>query len=403
MNIKQSFGVSLQALKKHKLRTFLIILAIVIGIATLTVVVSMTEGANKQVKQRMEKFGPDVIMLMSGGGRQRGDSTAVEANLSQKDIEDIANIEGVKLAAPFQMEREIPTKYGNKFTDSWLFGVEPNWKNAWRRDVSRGDFITDADNQFLSKVCVIGHTVAEDLFGDADPVGEDILIKNVSFKVVGILEEMGQAPMGSDFDNVILIPFNTFSRRLMNQRLYARTMRIIIDNPSRAGDIAGQIKKILRENHRLAAAEEDDFRIMTAEGIAKRVKSTSKTLGVFLWLIAVISPLVGGIVLMNIMLIAVSERKMEIGLRRAVGAKKKHIVYQFLSESLVLTFAGGIIGVGMGIIISVIISLSGKPISIAWQPFAIAFFFSALIGIFFGIYPAQKAAGLDPVKALSQK
>src|SRR4030042_135484 len=156
----------------------------------------------------------------------------------------------------------------------------------------------------------------------------------------------------------------------MNQPLYTSMLRVIVYNPSHAKDIAGQIREILRENHRLAKTVEDDFKIRTAEGITKMVKATSKTLDIFLLLIAVISPFVGGIVLMNIMLIAVSERKSEIGLRRAVGAKKKHIIFQFLSESLVLTFAGGILGIGMGIIIAVVISLSGKPISINWQPFA---------------------------------
>jgi len=403
MKVKQIFGVSLQALMKHKSRTFLIILAIVVGIATLTVVVSLTQGANKLTMQRINNFGPDAIMVHSGAGSMRGPSTVDEANLSQKDISDIANIEDVKLVSPFQVELDAPIKYGNKFTTSWIFGVEHNWKDAWRRGASRGDFITDSDNELLSKVCVIGNTVAEDLFEDADPIGENILIKNVSFNVVGILEKRGQSPVGTDFDNLILIPFTTASRRLMNQPLYTSMMRVIVYNPSHAKGVAGQIREILRENHRLAETVEDDFKITTAEGMAKMVKATSKTLGIFLLLIAVISPLVGGIILMNIMLIAVSERKSEIGLRRAVGAKKKHIVFQFLSESLVLTFAGGILGVGMGVIVSLVISLSGKPISINWQPFVIAFSFSTIIGILFGIYPAKEAANLDPAKALGQK
>ena len=403
MKVKQIFGVSLQALMRHKLRTFLIILAIVVGIATLTVVVSLTEGANKLTMQRIQNFGPDAIMVHSGAGRMQGPSTADQANLSQKDIADITNIEGVKLVSPFQAELDVPIKYGNKFTASWIFGVEPNWKDAWRRGASRGEFITDPDNEQLSKVCVIGATVAKDLFQDADPIGESILIKNISFNVVGILEKRGQSPVGTDFDNLILIPFTTASRRLMNQPLYTSMLRVIVYNPSHAKGTAGQIREILRENHRLASTEEDDFKITTAEGITKMIKGTSKTLGIFLWLIAFISPLVGGIILMNIMLIAVSERKREIGLRRAVGAKKKHIVLQFLSESLVLTFAGGILGVGMGIIIGIVLSLLGKPISINWQPFVIAFLFSAVIGVLFGIYPARKAANLDPAKALSQK
>jgi putative ABC transport system permease protein len=297
----------------------------------------------------------------------------------------------------------MPVKYGNKFTTSWIWGVESSWKDAWRRGASKGEFITDSDNEQLSKVCVIGQTVAKELFGDFDSMGENILIENVSFQVVGILEKRGASPVGSDFDNIILIPFTTASRRLMNQPLYISNARAIVYNPSQVEVVAKRIKEVLRENHRLAVTEEDDFRLRTPGEISEMVKSTAKTLKLFLWLVALISPLVGGIVLMNIMLMAVSERKKEIGLRRATGAKKKHIIVQFLAESIMLTFSGGVIGVGTGIVIAFLIKLSGKPISVTWQSFAIAFIFSTLIGLFFGIYPAKKAAALDPATALSQK
>jgi putative ABC transport system permease protein len=403
MKVMKIASVSMKAISKHKLRAFLIVLAIVVGVATLTVIVSLTQGANKLIMKRIQNFGPDAIMVHSGGGKMRGPSVAEQANLTKKDISDIENIEGIKFVSPFQVELDMPIKYGNKFTTSWVFGVEPDWKDAWRRGASRGEFISDADNAQLSRVCVIGETAAEDLFGDVNPIGEDIFINKVLFKVVGILEKRGQSPVGTDFDNLILIPFTTASRRLMNQPLYTSMIRVIIYDPQKAEHIAGEIKKILRENHRLALTEEDDFKITTARQVAKMVKSTSKTLGIFLWLIAVISPVVGGIVLMNIMLMAVSERKREIGLRRAMGAKKKHIIFQFLAESVVLTFSGGIFGIGAGVIIAIVIGFLGKPISISWQPFGIAFLFSTFIGVVFGIYPAQKAANLDPAKALSQK
>ena len=402
MKVIKIAHVSTKAILKHKLRTFLIVLAIVVGIATLTVIVSLTQGANKLIMKRIQNFGPDAIMVKSGGGKMRGPSTVDSANLTKKDISDIENIEGVKFVSPFQIELDMPVKYGNKFTASWVMGVEPDWKDAWRRGASRGEFIAYSDNEQLSKVCVIGQTVVKELFGEIDSIGENILIENVSFKVIGILEKRGQAPAGSDFDNLILIPFTTASRRLMNQSLYTSMLRVVIYNPTEAKHIASEIREILRRNHHLVPTVEDDFNIRTAEQVTKMVKSTSKTLGIFLWLIAVISPIVGGIVLMNIMLMAVSERKREIGLRRAMGAKKKHIIFQFLTESVILTFSGGIFGVGAGVIIAILISLLGKPISISWQPFAIAFLFSTFIGLFFGVYPARKAANLDPAKALSQ-
>ena len=403
MNIMRMARASSVALSKHKARTFLIVLAIMIGITTLTVIVALTQGANKKILQRINNFGPDAIMIHSGGGPERGPSTVSEANLTKKDIADIQDINGVKLVSPFQVSLDMPVKYGNKFTTSWVFGVEPSWQEAWKRGASKGNFISDSDNDQLSKVCVIGQTAAKDLFGDANPVGEDIMIENVSFKVVGILEKRGQSPVGTDFDNLILIPFTTASRRLMNQPLYISMARTIVSNPSQIKTVTGKIRDVLRTNHHLADTEENDFKMTSPEEITRMIKSTSQTLNIFLWLVGVISPLVGGIVLMNIMLMAVSERKREIGLRRAVGAKKKHIIFQFLAESLMLTFAGGVFGVAGGVIVAFLFHLSGKPITITWQPFVVAFLFASLIGLFFGIYPARKAASLDPANALSQK
>jgi putative ABC transport system permease protein len=403
MKLFRVVGVSMGAIAKHKVRTFLIVLAIMVGVATLTVIVAMTQGANKKIMQRINNFGPDAIMIHSGGGKLEGPATASEANLTKKDIADIQNIEGVKLVSPFQVSLDMPVKYGNKFTTSWVWGVQQDWKDAWKRGASKGEFISDSDNEQLLKVCVIGQTAVKDLFGDANPIGENIMLENISFKVIGILEKRGQSPVGSDFDNLIIIPFTTASRRLMNQPLYIAMARAIVTNPSRVKTIEEQVREVLRANHRLAATEEDDFRLSSPVEIAKMIKSMSGTLNTFLWLVGFISPLVGGIVLMNIMLMAVSERKNEIGLRRAVGAKKKHIVFQFLAESIMLTFTGGIFGVAVGILVTIALAHSGKPVVINWQPFAAAFIFSVFIGLFFGIYPARKAASLDPASALAQK
>lgn len=394
--------VAAGAIGRQKMRTFLVELAIMAGIATLTVIVALTQGADKQITKRIRNFGPDAIMVHSGGGKVRGPSTAAEANLSKKDISDIRNIPGVLLATPIQTELDMPLKHGSKFSTAWVMGVEPAWQRAWHRGARKGTFISAADNEQLSKVCLIGTTTAADLFGGDDPVGSSILINNVSFKVIGILEKRGQSPVGTDFDNLVVIPYTTASRRLMNQPRYAAMVRVIVSDPARAHHIAAEIKGVLRENHHLAATEEDDFRISTAAHVARMVRMSAKTMGTFLWLVAVIAPLVGGIVLMNIMLMAVAARKREIGLRRALGARKGDIVMQFLSESIMLTVIGGFLGIGAGVGIAFYIHHLGKPISLGWQPFAAAFVFCILIGLLFGVYPARKAANLDPVQALNQ-
>ena len=403
MKISKVAGISFGALKKHKVRAFLIVLAVSVGIAVITVIVAMTQGANIKIMERINNFGPDVIMVHSGGGKMSGPSTASEANLTKKDIADIRGLNGIKLVSPFQVALDMPIKYGNKFTTSWVWGVESNWKEAWRRGASKGEFISDSDNEQLSKVCVIGQSAAKELFGTADPIDENIMIQNISFKVIGILEKRGQAPAGFDFDNLIVIPFTTASRRLMNQSLYIAMARTIVNNPDQIKTSLVSIREALRANHKLADTEEDDFKMTSPVDIIKMVKGTMKTLNIFLWMVGIISPLVGGIVLMNIMLIAVSERKQEISLRRAVGAKKKHIVFQFLAEALALTFTGGVFGVAFGIGVATLLGHFGKPIVIAWQPFVAALIISVVIGLFFGIYPARKAASLDPAAGLTKK
>ncbi len=403
MKMSMIIAAAGQSIRRQLIRTLMIELAILMGIATLTVIVALTQGANKQIMKRINNFGADAIMVHSGGGRERGPSTAAEANLTRRDMRDIENIAGVKFVTPIQVALDVPMKYGNKFTTAWVMGVEPDWQEAWRRGAARGDFISEPDEEQLARAAVIGATTAQDLFGGQDPIGKSIMVKNVSFKIIGILEKRGQSPAGTDFDNIILIPFSTASRRLMNQPRYIAMLRVIVDKPSQAAAAAAEIKRIIRANHHLAATEEDDVRISTAAHVARMIKSTSKTLGLFLWLIAVISPIVGGIVLMNIMLMAVAERQREIGLRRALGAKRSHIIAQFLSESVILTVSGGILGVGAGVGIALFIQHLGKPVSISWPPFVIAFVFSCLIGLIFGVYPARKAANLDPVLALSSK
>ncbi len=277
----------------------------------------------------------------------------------------------------------------------------PNWADAWKRGVSKGDFIQAEDVELLRKVCVIGETVKNELFPGSNPIGAELLIGKVKFKVQGVLQKRGASPGGSDFDNLIVIPFSTASRRLMNQPKYIAMMRVIVDDPSHLKVISQQISQVLRRNHRLAPQEEDDFRLRSSTQIVKMIKGVSGTLHIFLLLIAGLSLIVGGIVIMNIMLISVSERKQEIGLRKAVGARSKDILLQFVLESLAITLSGGILGFVVGILgVKIMELVSGTPAVISWEALALAFGFSFIVGIIFGVQPARKAARLDPVEAL---
>ena len=390
-----------KGLGKNKTRSFLMMLGIIIGIATLIVILSITRGANKKIMARINNFGPDAIMVHSGGGTMRGPSSVSEANLTQQDLRDISSIEGVKIIAPFQMKPDMPIKYQNQFTTSSVVGAMPNWADAWKRGTTKGDFIKKEDIELLTKVCVIGETVKNELFINNDPIGEELFIGKVKFKVQGVLQKRGASPGGSDFDNMVVIPFSTASRRLMNQPKYIAMMRVLVDDPSNLKIISTQISQILRSNHHLSMQEEDDFKLTSSTQIVKMIKGVSSTLNIFLLLIAGLSLIVGGIVIMNVMLISVSERKKEIGLRKAVGARGKDILIQFILESVAITLSGGILGFIIGILgVKIMEFISNTPAVISWEALVLAFGFSFIVGIIFGVQPARKAALLDPIEAL---
>ncbi len=390
-----------KGLGKNKMRSFLMMVGIIIGIATLIVILSITQGANKKIMARVNNFGPNAIMVHSGGGKMRGPSSVSDANLTQKDIHDISFIAGVKIVTPFQVKLNIPIKYQSQFTTATVMGVMPNWADAWRRGASKGDFIRTEDVELLKKVCIIGETVKKELFANSNPIGVELLIGKVKFRVQGVLQKRGASPAGTDFDNLVIIPFSTASRRLMNQPKYIAMLRVIVDDPSHLKVISQQISQVLRGNHRLAAQEDDDFRLRSSTQIVKMIKGVSSTLHLFLLLIAGLSLIVGGIVIMNIMLISVSERKKEIGLRKAVGARSKDILLQFVLESLAITFSGGIFGFIVGILgVKIMELVTSTPAVISWEALVLAFGFSFIVGIVFGVQPARKAAQLDPVEAL---
>ena len=401
MKIFRLTSNAFKGLSKNKMRSFLMMLGIIIGIATLVVILAITQGANKKIMVRINSFGPNAIMVHSGGGKMRGPSSVSDANLTQKDLRDIPSIEGVKVVAPFQSKPEMPIKYQSQFTNATVAGVMPNWADAWKRNASEGDFISTEDVELLRRVCVIGTTVKKELFQGKDPIGEEILINKVRFKVQGVLQKRGASPAGTDFDNLIVIPFSTASRRLMNQPKYIAMIRVLVDDPSHLKIISSKIEKILRRNHRLSSDEENDFRLRSSTQIVKMLEGVSGTLHIFLLLIAGLSLIVGGIVIMNIMLISVGERKKEIGLRKAVGARSKDILLQFVLESLVVTLAGGVLGFIVGIIgVEIMELLTGTPAVVSWEALALAFGFSLIVGIIFGVQPARKASLLDPVEAL---
>ena len=307
----------------------------------------------------------------------------------------------VKDVCLVQFKTNVPVSYKEKNTTVLdLMGVTPNFETIRTTKVISGDFISDEDMNSLARVCLIGQTVVNDLFGDKDPIDETVRIENVNFVVKGMIEPKGAAPAGRDLDNRILIPQTTFERRMYNVNHLSQIVVGLVD-VKKINKTGNDIATFLRERHNIVSEKFDDFTIRLPSTMAQMFTKTSQTLTIFLAIISLISLVVGGIVIMNIMLISVSERIKEIGIRRALGAKKRDILSQFLFEAGWITFIAGLIGVVLGVVIATSITLFVKiPSTITVGAIILAFVFSVLVGIIFGLQPARKAAGLNPIEAL---
>ena len=401
MLLSRVISLSLKGLSKYKMRTFLMMLGIIIGIATLTVIVSVSKGMQKKVMISIQSFGPNAVMVSAGGGKMFGPPDEKVTTLTLDDANAIReSIKGIKALSPFTMNLEQSIIYGNKNSTAPVAGVTPEFADAWQWNAEKGDFISDEDNASMSKNCMLGQTVVGELFGEQDPVGETIRVNNTNFKVIGVLSRRGTSPMGMDMDRRVMVPLTTAMKRLYNVT-YIGMIRMYIDDASRLDEVSKSVTAILKERHHITPPQEDDFRVTNTMSMANMAKGVSKTLGTFLALLSLISLVVGGIVIANIMFISVNERKKEIGIRRAFGATAGDIKKQFLGEALFVTIGGGIVGTVLGIIISEgMATIKKMPVVLSWEPFALAIVFSTLVGIIAGIQPAKRAAAMDPVDAI---
>jgi len=401
MKTGRIIGLAFSGLAKQKMRTFLMMLGIVIGVATLTVIISLTKGAQHKVMKGIKNFGANAVMASAGGGRMFGPPDGSTVTLTMADAEAMqASIKGIKHIAPFTMHVAQTVVAGSKNTEAAVFGVTPEFADAWQWFAEKGDFISDEDVSGLSKNCVLGQTVVRELFGDQDPIGETVRLNNTNFTVVGVLSKRGASPHGMDMDNRVVVPLSTAMRRLYNTTALGM-IRLYVDDPDRLDEVSASVTAILRERHHITPPQEDDFRVTNSMAMAGTIKGVSKTLTTFLLLLASISLVVGGLVIANIMLISVNERKKEIGIRRAFGARARDIRQQFLGEALIVTLCGGIGGTILGIAISLAIAgIKKMPAVLSWEPFVLAIVFSAAVGIVAGLQPARKAAGMDPVNAI---
>jgi len=389
-----------RALTGNKLRTFFMLAGTMIGIAALTVIMAIGKGTEKKVMKRMETFGPRALMLIAGGGKDLPPPDFSVTTLTLADAHAVrGQIENIEAATPAAFKR-MPIKVGTAQTRAMVFAVEPDWHDAWDWYLTEGDPIEAEDVATMARVCVIGQTLNKDLFGDESGVGETIRIQNVRFRVKGILKRKGTSPMGTDFDNRALIPLTTGMRRLFNQD-HITYVRIKVKDLDHIESVKKQVRQLIHERHHITPPQENDFRIVSAKAVGELARGSSGTLSALLIALAGLSLIVGGVVLMNILLVSVAERVKEIGLRRAVGATRRDILSQFLTESLAVTFLGMALGCALGLAVCAILKrVTPLPVIVSWEPFALAAAFAFLVGTVFGVHPARKAAALNPVDAL---
>ncbi len=396
-------GEGFHSLGLNKLRTFFMMAGTIVGVAALVTIMAIGKGTERQVMKRVQNFGPRAMMLIAGGGKDMPPPDMTVTTLTLEDAEAIRReIKGVEIVTPQAWRFDMDLKHENNQTRAVVWGVEPEWHDAWNWPAVEGEGITADDVATMARVCVVGSAVQRDLFDGQDPLGKDLYCNKVRLTVKGVLEHRGVAGMGgvNEFDNRIIIPITTAMRRVMNVD-YVGAIRIITKDAAMMPEQAKAIRKLIHDRHHIMPPEEDDFRIISPMAIAEMVRGTSGTISKLLIALAALSLLVGGVVLMNILLISVAERTGEIGLRRAVGATRRDIFTQFLTESLAVTLLGMVLGSLLGLGIAALLPRFTPIGAVAsWEPLALALAFALAVGTFFGVQPARRAARLRPVEAL---
>jgi putative ABC transport system permease protein len=407
MNFVSLLRIALRALAVNKLRSALTMLGIVIGVGAVIVMIAVGAGAQARVEEQIRALGSNLLLVMPGsttaGGVRMGFGSG--STLTEDDVVAINREIPEALAAP-ALRGTAQVIWGNSNWSTQVFGVTPEYLDVRQWPLASGRIFEGGEMAGAAKVALIGATVAKQLFGSADPIDQSIRIKRVPFTVIGVLDVKGQSLMGTDQDDLVLVPIKTARSRVLGTASAARN-RTVGTIWVKAADgldtrvVEEQVRALLRQRHRIQAGADDDFSLRNLQEVMAAQEASSRVLALLLAAVASVSLLVGGIGIMNIMLVSVTERTREIGLRMAVGARTRDILGQFLVEAVTLSLIGGLVGVALGVGTSVLIAeLAGWRIVLSAQAIGLAVAFAFVIGVFFGFYPARKAARLNPVEAL---
>ena len=400
-----SLRIALRALLVNKMRSALTMLGIIIGVGAVIAMIAVGSGAQKRIAEQIASMGSNLIMVMSGSSTSRGMrfGAGTVPTLTVDDAKAIqTEIPGVRYTAP-SINGVAQVVYGNQNWSTIIIGTTPEVLDIREWSLAEGRSFTQQDVDGATKVCLLGKTVAENLFGGIDPVGQIVRIKKVPFAVLGVLAAKGQSTWGQDQDDIIFVPLTIAQKQLFGMQFpgMVRTIAIQARGPEVMQEVEEQITDLLRQRHRIQPNQENDFSVRNLTEVMSSAEQSAKVMSLLLGAIASISLIVGGIGIMNIMLVSVTERTREIGIRIAVGAKGKDILLQFLIESLVLSLIGGMLGICIGVAGTLILSsFTQWPVLISIKAILLAFLFSGSVGVFFGFYPARKASLLNPIEAL---
>jgi putative ABC transport system permease protein len=403
MNLTNLFKIAIRALIRNKMRAFLTMLGIIIGVGSVIAMLAIGEGSKQKIRSQMSSMGTNLVMVMPNMQRRAGVSLGASSSMALKysDVVALRN----EATAISEVSPEVSASgqviYSNQNTQTTIYGVSEEYLSIRKLEIGSGRIFNSNEVKSMAKVCLLGQTVVDNLFGEgADPVGLSIRIKSLPFQIIGVLKDKGESGMGQDQDDIILAPFTTVQRRLAAidyiNGIYASAV-----SEEKSGVAIAEVEEILRRTHKLQESQENDFRVMSQSELLETVSTVTDILTYLLGAIAGISLLVGGIGIMNIMFVSVTERTREIGLRMSIGGRGKDILRQFLVESMVMSVLGGIFGVIVGYLLAKIAgTLMSSPIIVTLKSVMLAFIVCFAIGVFFGWYPAKKAANLNPIDAL---
>jgi len=392
------FKVGIKSLLANKLRSILAMLGIIIGVGAVIAMLAIGSGAQQQVLARFSAMGTNMLIVMPGQRGSHGVMTGSQQNLTLEDAQAIAReVENVTLVAP-GVQGSFQVKYANKNTRTTVFGTAPTYFRIRDVQIDRGRLFTEGEVDRMARVGIIGPTAAKNLFGESDPVGEIVKVKGINFTIIGVSKAKGEG-WGSPDDRVT-VPYTTAMQILLGVT-YVREIDVQTADEKVLAEVQQKIASLIRERHRIREGADDDFQITNMDEIRKSASEVTNVFKYLLGGIAAISLLVGGIGIMNIMLVTVTERTREIGIRKAIGAQERHILFQFIIESLIISGLGGLLGLGVGLLAAFLVPKFG-PLKTHVEPSSalLAIGVAAGVGIFFGLYPAWRAARLDPIEAL---